>query len=46
MVLQNGVDPKTVSRMLGHYLDVYTNGTRDMQKEAAQKIGSFMAAGV
>lgn len=44
MALQNGVDPKTVSRMLGHYLDVYTNATTDMQKEAAQKIGSFMAA--
>ncbi len=49
MALQNGVDPKTVSKMLGHYsaeftLDVYTNVTRDMQKEAAQKIGGFMAA--
>ena len=49
MALQNGVDPKTVSRMLGHYsaeftLDVYTNVTKDMQKEAAQKIGGFMAA--
>lgn len=47
MALQNGVDPKTVSRMLGHYsaeftLDVYANVTRDMQKEAAEKIGSFM----
>ncbi len=49
MALQNGVDPKTVSKMLGHYsaeftLDVYTNVTQDMQKEAAQKIGGFMAA--
>ena len=47
MALQNGVDPKTVSRMLGHYsaeftLDVYTNVTKEMQKEAAEKIGSFM----
>ena len=49
MALQNGVDPKTVSRMLGHYsaeftLDVYANVTKDMQKAAAQKIGGFMAA--
>ena len=48
LALQNGVDPKTVSRMLGHYsaeftLDVYTNVTKDMQKEAAEKIGGFMA---
>ncbi|WP_298021172.1 site-specific integrase [uncultured Dysosmobacter sp.] len=47
MALQNGVDPKTVSRMLGHYsaeftLDVYTNVTKEMEKEAAEKIGSFM----
>jgi len=47
MALQNGVDPKTVSGMLGHYsaeftLDVYTNVTKEMQKEAAEKIGSFM----
>ncbi len=37
-----------VARMLGHYLaeftlDVYTNVTKDMQGEAAEKIGSFMA---
>ena len=49
LALQNGVDPKTVSRMLGHYsaeftLDVYTNVTKDMQREAAQKIGGFVAA--
>ena len=49
LALQNGVDPKTVSSMLGHYsaeftLNVYTNVTKDMQKEAAQKIGGFMAA--
>jgi len=47
MALQNGVDPKTVSRMRGHYsaeftLDVYTNVTKEMEKEAAEKIGSFM----
>ena len=49
LALQNGVDPKTVTSMLGHYsaeftLNVYTNVTKDMQKEAAQKIGGFMAA--
>ena len=48
MALQNGVDPKTVSGMLGHYsaeftLDVYTNITKEMQKDAAKKIGGFMA---
>ena len=48
MALQNGVDPKTVSGMLGHYsaeftLDVYTNVTKEMQKDAAKKIGGFMA---
>lgn len=48
LALKNGVDPKTVSRMLGHYsaeftLDVYANVTKDMQKEAAEKIGGFMA---
>ena len=48
MALQNGVDPKTVSGILGHYsaeftLDVYTNVTKEMQKDAAKKIGGFMA---
>ena len=48
MALQNGVDIKTVSGMLGHYsteftLDVYTNVTKEMQKDAAKKIGGFMA---
>jgi len=47
LALQNGVDPKTVSGMLGHYsaeftLDVYANVTKEMKKEAAEKIGSFM----
>jgi len=49
MALQNGVDIKTVSGMLGHYsaeftLDVYTNVTKDMQRDAARRIGGFMAA--
>lgn len=48
MALQNGIDPKTVSGMLGHYsaeftLDIYANVTKEMQKEAAKRIGGFMA---
>ena len=46
--LQNGVDVKTVSSMLGHYdagftLRTYTHATRQMQQKAAEKMGSFMA---
>ena len=45
--LQNGVDVKTVSSMLGHYdagftLRTYTHATRQKQDEAAQTMGSFM----
>ena len=48
MALQNGVDVKTVSSMLGHYdagftLSVYAHATDRMQEEAAEKMGSFMA---
>ena len=48
MALQNGVDVKTVSSMLGHYdagftLRTYTHVTRQMQQKAAQTMGSFMA---
>ncbi len=48
LALQNGVDIKTVSGMLGHYsagftLDVYTNVTKEMKRDAAKKIGGFMA---
>ena len=48
MALQNGVDVKTVSAMLGHYdagftLRTYTHATRQAQDEAAEKMGSFMA---
>ncbi len=48
MALQNGVDVKTVSTMLGHYdagftLRTYTHATRQKQDEAAQTMGSFMA---
>ena len=45
--LQNGVDVKTVSSMLGHYdagftLRTYTHATRQKQDEAAQTMGTFM----
>ena len=48
MALQNGVDVKTVSSMLGHYdagftLRTYTHATRQAQDEAAEKMGSLMA---
>lgn len=48
MALQNGVDVKTVSTMLGHYdagftFRTYTHATRQKQDEAAQTMGSFMA---
>ena len=47
MALQNGVDVKTVSSMLGHYdagftLRTYTHATRQMQEQAAEKMGNFM----
>ena len=39
---------KTVSSMLGHYnagftLTTYAHATRQMQEDAAQRMGSFMA---
>ena len=48
LALQNGVDVKTVTSMLGHYdagftLRTYTHATRQKQDEAAQTMGSFMA---
>ena len=47
VALQNGVDVKTVSNMLGHYdagftLRTYTHATHQMQESAAEKMGSFM----
>ena len=47
MALQNGVDVKTVSSMLGHFdagftLRTYTHVTRQMQESAAEKMGNFM----
>ena len=48
LALQNGVDIKTVSSMLGHYdagftLRTYTHATRQMQDQAAETMGNFMA---
>ena len=48
LAIQQGVDAKTVSTILGHYsagftLDTYTHVTNEMQREAAQRMGSFMA---
>lgn len=46
-MLQNGIDPKTLSQMLGHEsasftLDVYSHVTDQMQNAAAEKMGAFM----
>ncbi len=51
LALQSGVDAKTVSSILGHYstsftLDVYAHTTKDMQREAAEKIGTLLAQAV
>ena len=48
LALQNGVDIKIVSAMLGHYdagftLRTYTHTTRQKQDEAAQTMGDLMA---
>ena len=48
LAIQQGVDVKTVSSILGHYsagfaLDTYTHATRQMQDQAAETMGSFMA---
>ena len=48
LALQNGIDIKTVSTMLGHYdagftLKTYTHATRQGQEAAAQILGSFMS---
>lgn len=46
--LQNGVDIKTVSGMLGHYsagftLDTYAHVTTQAQREAAKTMGSVLS---
>ncbi len=48
LALQNGVDIKTVSGMLGHFsagftLDTYAHVTTAAQKEAAQTMGDILA---
>ena len=48
LAIQQGVDAKTVSSILGHYsagftLDAYTHVIGEMQRDAAQRMGSFMA---
>ena len=48
LALQNGVDIKIVSSMLGHYdagftLRTYTHATRQVQDQAAETMGNFMA---
>ena len=51
MALQNGVDVKTVSSMLGHYsagftLDTYAHVTTDAQFKAAQTMGNILSRAV
>ena len=51
MALQNGVDVKTVSSMLGHYsagftLDTYAHVTTDAQLKAAQTMGDILSRAV
>lgn len=48
VALQNGVDIKTVSGMLGHYsagftLDTYAHVTTAAQREAAKTIGNVLS---
>ena len=48
LAIQQGVDVKTVSSILGHYsagftLDTYTRVTGEMQKEAVDRMGGFIA---
>ena len=47
LAIQNGVDIKTLSGILGHYssgftLDTYTHVTQGMKQDAAEKMGRFM----
>ena len=49
VALQNGVDIKTVSGMLGHYsagftLDTYAHVTTQAQREAAKTMGSVLSS--
>ena len=47
LALQNGVDVKTLSNILGHFsagftLDTYAHVTTGMQQDAANKVGDFL----
>ena len=49
VALQNGVDIKTVSGMLGHYsagftLDTYAHVTTQAQREAAKTMGNILSS--
>ena len=51
LALQNGVDIKTVSGMLGHYsagftLDTYTHVTTSAKREAADTMGNILSGAV
>ncbi len=51
LALQNGVDVKTLSAMLGHYsagftLDTYTHVTTSAKKEAANTMGNILSGAV
>ena len=51
LALQNGVDVKTLSGLLGHYsagftLDTYGHITKAMKQDAVDKVGSFLASAV
>ena len=51
MALQNGVDVKTLSNILGHFsagftLDTYAHVTTGMQQDAANKVGDFLKANI
>ena len=48
MALQNGVDVKTLSSMLGHYsagftLDTYAHVTTSTKREAAKAMGNILS---
>jgi integrase len=48
--IEGGMDPKTLSAVIGHVsaattLDIYSHVTDNMQKNAAQKIGGFLDRG-
>ncbi len=51
LALQNGVDIKTVSGMLGYYsagstLDTYTHVTTSTKKEAANTMGNILSGAI